>query len=214
MLVVLSIILIVTGIVSTSRAGFEQTTLLANTAYDLALSIRSVQNYGIAGQVGAGTPSGVGHGVNIKKSANVITFADTHPTSSTCYKASVHGTSAPNARTGNCRYTSEDTVLQTLAFGNGVSVTDFCIFNSPTPGQWSCANARAGIAAGPISEVNVTFVRPNANVTITSDKGYLVGAQGVKACIELSSRQAKQRYIILNQSGLISPLPNGSSCMP
>ena len=41
-------------VVIANRGAFESTTLLSNTAYDVALTVRNMQNYGIGTRIGEG----------------------------------------------------------------------------------------------------------------------------------------------------------------
>ncbi len=52
LLVTLSIFAVTTGIVMTSQGKFDNTVLLTNTAYDIAISIRQAQTYGVNSKEG------------------------------------------------------------------------------------------------------------------------------------------------------------------
>ena len=46
MVVVLAIITVISGVVLSDQTSFNKTLVLANTAYDIALTVRSVETFG------------------------------------------------------------------------------------------------------------------------------------------------------------------------
>ena len=54
MMVVLAIIVTITGVTLTSQTSFNKTLVLANTAYDIALTLRSSQTYGLGSRAFGG----------------------------------------------------------------------------------------------------------------------------------------------------------------
>ena len=59
-MVVLAIVTSITAIVFTSQNSFNKTLILANTAYDIALTFRSAATYGLGGRT-IGNSDGIRH---------------------------------------------------------------------------------------------------------------------------------------------------------
>ena len=80
MLVVLAIIVTVTTIALSSQSAFNKTLILANTAYDIALTLRSAENFGIGSRALYRTAN-AGYGVHFQRGTlgSFILFADTAP---------------------------------------------------------------------------------------------------------------------------------------
>jgi len=67
MLVVLAIMGVVLAVTVGGQRAFNRSIVLSNTAYDVALSIRQAQTYGVSGRVAQGTLSATyGYGVDIQ----------------------------------------------------------------------------------------------------------------------------------------------------
>lgn len=206
---VTAIIGVVTTVIFTSRASFNSSIILSNTAYDVALTIRGTQNYGIGSRAISGAGS-AGYGVHFAENTpdRFSVFADTYPapSASSCHPAPRGDASAPDAHPGDCMLTANDAqaAVQTYEMGNGVTVSNFCARR--TDGNWWCANT-----APLLSDLYVTFVRPNADMTIRSDRPYPAHAY-TEACIAFTSPQGGARYVRVEQSGRINA--GNSSCMP
>lgn len=194
LLVVLAIIATVTGIALSSQSTFNKTLILANTAYDIALTLRSAENFGI-GSRAVSTTANAGYGVHFQRGTpdSFILFADTAPpTASSCVR--------PDCKPGDRLYSSEDTIVQTYTLGNGITVSDFCVASDLSLPQ--CA-----LTGGP-SSLDIVFTRPNPDASIrasgSSDSSYTA------ACITISSRNGGNRFIAVEASGQI--IANAPSC--
>lgn len=209
MIVVTAIIGVVTTIIFTSRASFNSTVILSNTAYDVALTIRGTQNYGIGSRLVSGT-GGAGYGVHFAASApgTFSVFADTYPapSASGCHPAPRGDTTAPDAHPGDCMLTTNDAqaAVQTYDIGNSITVSNFCAHR--TDGSWWCANSGSRI-----TDLYITFVRPNADMTIRTNRPYPAHSY-TDACVEFVSPQGGARYVRVEQSGRVGA--QSSSCMP
>lgn len=137
MLVVLAIISVIIGIVVVSQHSFDNSMILSNTAYDIALSVREAQAYGNAGH-GKGSggtlfPVSYGTGIdfNVSTPHRYILFADTYPSSSLCYSTTGTGPStSPAQRTGDCKYTSgvgKDTLIKKYSINNDFTISGLFI---------------------------------------------------------------------------------------
>lgn len=193
LLVVFAIIVTISGVVLTSQSSFNRTLVLANTAYDIALTLRSAETFGLGGRATGGTAD-AGYGVHFERGAagSFILFADTHPsTSGSC--------TTPDCKPGNSTYSVNDTLVQTYTLGNGITVSDFCAYSS---GVASCAVAHG---AG-LSSLDIVFARPNPDAFITAG-----GSSYTTACLTLTSPQGGSRAISITSSGQI--VPNAASCL-
>ncbi len=212
LLVVLAIITVITTITLTSQGSFNKTLILTNTAYDIALSFRSAETYGIGSRV-AGTVSNTGYGLHFARATqdSFTLFADTislpgsfdncHPTTDP---------DAPDAKPGNCFYDvlivdANGVPIERVTdyeLGNGITISDFCAYGS---GSWSCANT------GAISTMDVVFARPNPDPFIYGkDAGGVVIGPFTTACIAVTSPQGGFRYVSVAASGAITA--NANSC--
>ena len=206
MLVVFGIIIIVTSIVISSQGSFNKTILLANTAYDVALSIRHAETYGLGSRVINVSPN-VGYGIDISRASPdaFILFADSYPvpsTSSICHPTV--DVSAPDAKPGNCAYEPlQSETITKYTLGNGVTISDFC---AKTSGTWSCATSNG---LGLVS-LDIVFSRPNPTPLMSTNGNYSSIFPVTNACISLTSRSGGTRFISVSSSGQISP--TAASC--
>lgn len=191
LLVVFAIISIITGVVFTNQGSFNKTLLLSNTAYDIALTLRSAQTFGL-GSRAVGSVANAGYGVHFQTSpSNSFTlFADTFPAVS-C--------TAPDCRPGDYVYTSgSDALMQTYTLGNGITVSDFCARLGATV---ACAYANGG----GLTSLDIVFSRPNPDAFVTAN-----GSPYTDACLAVTSPQGGFRYISVGSAGGITA--NASSC--
>src|SRR6185369_14036650 len=159
LLVVLSIMVVVMSIVFTNQSAFNKTYTLTNAAYDLALTLRGTETFGL-GSRAAGTTVNAGYGLHFVSGtpSSFIFFADTSPAGSTgslnCPSPAVSGT--PDCKPGDGVYTSgSDALVQTYTLGNSITIKDFCTYN----GTWTCTYAHNGYNAGDTS-MDIIFARP------------------------------------------------------
>jgi len=204
MLVVLVIISIITAVVITSHSAFNKTLLLANTAYDVALTIRSTATYGIGSRAAVSSLT-TGYGVHFQSPPNntFTLFADVYPpptVSSACHPAT--DDSAPDAKPGNCVYDpiqSEKVTDYTL--GNGMTISDFCTLSV---GPWKCASD----AGNALTALDIVFTRPNPMPFMTGCMGsacnYNASVPVTKACLKLTSPQGGERFISIALTGEIN----------
>lgn len=149
LLVSLAIMTIITLIVTTGRAQYENSILLTNLSYDVALAIREAQVYGVdVRETGAGTRSfNTGYGVHFNTAAptTFTLFAD---------KAESDGTS-DHFYNGN---TSGEKVRDyTIKYGNSISAV--CVVKSAIPNV--CNPISGGI-------LDITFHRPDPDACFTT----------------------------------------------
>ncbi len=204
LLVVLAIIVTLMTIVFTSQSSFNKTLVLANTAYDIALTLRSAESFGLSSRA-SGSTANVGYGVHFQAetTGSFIFFADTDPPvggGGLCHPI-IGDPTGPGATPGDCVYTSSsDYKVNDYTLGNGIYVKDFCAYS----GSWSCAST------GLIS-LDIVFAQPNPTPSISTNGSY--SAALTKACLVLASPSAPggpYRYVSVESSGQITA--NASSC--
>lgn len=201
LLVVLAIIVSVMAIVLTSQSAFNKTFLLANTAYDIALTLRFTENLGI-GTLAVGTTANAPRGIHLDRATpnSFILFADTLPPSDTCT------TATPDCKPGDGVYTTgQDQRTQTYTLGNGMTVSDFCA-RSAASGNWSCARSLDEALAS----LDITFARPNPDARIRANG--ITGTTYTSACLAVKPLEqgSGRRYVTVAPSGSITA--NATAC--
>lgn len=202
LLVMLAIISSLFMVVLTGQSSFNKTLILANTAYDVALSLHSAETYGLGGRSGTGGDVNTGYGIHFQKlSADSFTlFRDSYPPSSvTSICHPITDAFAPNPVPGNCQYDpSNGEKILDYKIGNGITITDFCVYSTTLP--TACAN-------GTLSSLDIVFARPNPTPFLQASDGQLYNS----ACLTLSSSLGTSRYISVQASGEI--IANAPPCL-
>lgn len=199
MLVVLAIIVVITALVLSSQSSFNKTLILSNAAYDVALTLRSAESYGVSTRA-AGSVVDAGYGIDVSKSApgNLTLFADSYPlpsTSAACHPAI--DASAPDAKPGDCAYEpSSDILIASYALGSGITVSDFC---AKSASAWSCAASNGNA----LSTLDIVFVRPNPIPYLSVNGSYSSAFPVTDACITLTSPSGGARYVSISAAGEI-----------
>lgn len=197
LMVVLAIIATITIVTIANQSSFNKTLILANTAYDIALTLRSAETYGI-GSRAIGTVVNAGYGLHFETATrgSFTLFADSQPApnANNCHGLPIGGASAPDAKPGNCIYDGPNSgeKVTTYELGNGMTISDFCVY---TFGAWSCASENLLV-------LDVVFARPNPDP--------FINREGTKACLTISSPQGDSRFISVLPSGAITV--DASSC--
>ncbi len=197
LMVVFVIITTITTVAITSQSTFNKTLILANTAYDIALTLRSAQSFGIGSRATTLGMANVGYGLHFQTGTpgSFVLFADTNPApnESNCHGLPPGGAAAPDANSGDCVYTAgADTLVgQPYQINNGITVSDFCAFSS---GSWDCA----------LSSLDIVFARPNPDAFISKNGSYSTLIPVTKACLTVTSPQGGFRYIAVVASGAIT----------
>jgi type II secretory pathway pseudopilin PulG len=192
LLVVLGIIMFLASVVLTSQSNFNKTLVLANTAYDIALSIRGAETYGLGSRT---TSAGIGnapYGVHFESGSQTSfeLFADTSPPVS-C--------TIPTCSPGDRKYTNgSDTRIQTYNIQNGIRVTDFCINTN----GWTCV-------ANGLTYLDISFLRPYPEPIFKTNTSSLFPV--TQACITVYSPYGGSRSVRVDASGLVSV---GSTACP
>lgn len=222
MLIVLAIIMVLAVIALTSQTSFNRTFLLSNTAYDVALTMRNAQYYGVGGRTIGVSNVGYGLDFQIGSPTTFTLFGDSSPTSGPdlCHSQAglVGGANSPAAQSGDCRYSvGQDVQAASYTIGNGVLVTDLCV-EPVGSSAWLCASSHD------FSQLDIVFARPSTNTFMTagtSGSTWLcssgdgaafcsTGQNIMKACIMLGVNGA-QKVVEVNSVGEITV--NGDSCI-
>ena len=208
LLVVLAIVVSITSVVLTNQGAFNKTLVLSNTAYDVALSLRSAQMYGIGGRAMSVAPTGYGIHFDMATPNSFLLFADAYPAptvqSTMCHI--ITDAAALDAHPGDCIYESgSDLMVTKYTLGNSITLTDFCVYvsNSATP---TCASS----GGGGLSTLDIVFARPNPDPLMSANGVYSALSPITSACLTLSSPLGGDRYVLVSSSGRI--LANAPSC--
>lgn len=204
LLVVLSIIGILTAVVVTSQSTFNKTILLSNTAYDVALAMRSAETYGLGSRVAQGGVTNSGYGIHFDRASpkTFLLFADTYETPDAAnqpYVCHAQGTEidSPDHVPGDCSYTSgKDVAVTPYALGNGMTVSSILVYAA---GVWSTTS---------LDSLDIVFARPNTEVYFAPGGEYMQSVSA--ACITITSPQGGLRYVRADRTGNITV--NSSSC--
>ncbi|MFA6349263.1 MAG: type II secretion system protein [Candidatus Paceibacterota bacterium] len=201
LLVVLGVIMFVMAVVFTSQSTFTKTLILKNTAYDIALTLRSAQTFGLGSRAntdGGVTSVNAGYGLHFQSATpdSFILFADTSG------GASCVGMT-PDCKPGDHVYSSgADKSVQTYTLGNGIFVSDFCAYF----GSGKACLSGTGFPVWGTSSLDIVFARPNPNVFIQASNLSIWTA----ACITLRSPQGDTRVVSIASSGAITA--DATSC--
>ncbi|HUY05374.1 MAG TPA: type II secretion system protein [Candidatus Paceibacterota bacterium] len=204
LLVVLAIITVISGIIFTSQSTFNKTLILANTAYDVALSLRSAETYGLGGHAMSAVPTG--YGLHFDKAApgSFLLFADSNPapsTSSVCH--TITDPTALDAQPGDCAYKAGlDTLVTSYTLGNNITISDFCAY--PSSGSKLCASL------GNLSTLDIVFARPNPDPLMSANGLYSSIAPVTSACLTITSPLGGSKYVSVEASGDI--VANAAAC--
>lgn len=183
LLVVTAIITVVTGVVLANNARFGGVVLLENLTYDIALSIRQAQIFGIAVQRFGASTFSAGYGVHFDMSSpsNYVVFADAL-TENGMYDC-------PSPGTDTCE------LVQTTTVTLGYRVQSLCI--TPPGGAENCG----------ISKLDIMFRRPEPDAWISgSDVSCFLQhtACGESSRIVLASPRGETMSIVVDANGQVS----------
>ena len=173
LLVVVGIMTVVSSVILFNQSSFSNSILLGNLAYDVALSVRTAQTYGIGTRGVSATSFDSPYGIYFNKPSinpnSYLLFTDTN---------------------ANLRYDVGEPT-QTFTFQAGYHVQGVCVMNGATY-EADCTTR----------SVNIVFKRPEPDAIITAEGDASVGTRGgVKIILE--SPKGNRRYVQIQQSGQI-----------
>lgn len=174
LIVVVGIFIVITSVVLANHSRFNSSVLLGNAAYDIALSVRQAQVYGLSTQQYSGAFQ-IGYGIRFADPTSYSLFAD----GDRDYRYNIE--------------TGQDNILKTYTLGRGYTIKRFCGIRSD--GSEDCSDNSAAL-----SHLDVAFLRPNPDSTITSDAPVLYSS----ALIVLQSASGETRSVTVRSTGQIS----------
>ncbi|MFA6408063.1 MAG: prepilin-type N-terminal cleavage/methylation domain-containing protein [Candidatus Paceibacterota bacterium] len=199
LLVVFAIMTVITSAVLTSQSSFNKTLTLANTAYDVALSLRSAEGFGLGSRTAAGVSLGVGYGIHFDgtPTSSYTLFADKNaPNPAMCHHLPPSGDKdAPDAQYGNCEYDSGEKISD-YTIGNGITISGLC-------------SRKSFGACTPATSLDIVFVQPDPKAYMSADGAY--SSAITSACITLTSAQGGSYYVSVTSAGGI--MASATSCL-
>ena len=170
-----AIFLIITLIVLTSQSQFRSNVILGNLAYDVALSVREAQVYGLGAREGSigSEDFDIAYGVHFDSADlnHYVLFADLD-------------------RDGT--YDESDELVELYTFNQGFFIASFC-------GELSGGAQRCG--PNELSFLDIVFDRPEPDAIFTSD--FSSDTYGL-AEINLQAAQGGTRTVTITQTGQIA----------
>lgn len=136
MIVVTGIIVIITGVLLVRNSSFGGSIILKSLAYDVALSIREAQTYGISVRQSTGGNFTSGYGIEVRTAS---------PTSYLLYVDS----------DGNGYYTGSTELVTRYALKQGYGISGLC---------YTAAGATTEVCSG--QKLDITFKRPEPDAYI------------------------------------------------
>jgi prepilin-type N-terminal cleavage/methylation domain-containing protein len=210
MLIVMFIIGVITVVVITSQGTFNKTLILSNAAYDVALALRSAQNYGLGSRLTTTGLDDTGYGLEFRLGSTFTFFADNYPApqAGNCHGLPAGGSTAPDAKRGNCIYDSvapnQDRLVTPYTLNRGITVTKVCAYSYS--GSWSCTSSG-------LTRLDIVFVRPDPAPFMSTNGTYPTGSAVITAaCVTLTSPQGGTRSVSITSTGQINPA--ATSCGP
>jgi len=203
MMVVVAIIIVVTAVVLLKQSKFSSDILVTNAAYEVALSIRQAQVYGISSKQSiAASQSNVGYGI----------FLNTAPTSSFIIYSDVGGGDSLNP------YPFKYTV------GSDCANDEYCLIDNPklTQGQTIkrfCVVGNSGTLCSSgtfssITSLDIGFIKPKPEAII-HDSTSNTNTDSIAIIVVASALGDKCRVVKITSIGQISvdaPRPAADEC--
>lgn len=183
LLVSVAILTMISGLVLANHNRFGGNILLGDLAYEIALSVRQAQIFGLSvREFGSGSGNfDVGYGVHFNSffsGTSYVLFSDTDDDQTYDY--------SPDPLTS-------DELVEVFNIGRGNFISDFCAVRSDLTED--C------YAAGDITKMDIVFKRPDPEATITSN---LSAISYGTATITVSTPQGITRTVTVESTGQIS----------
>ncbi len=191
LLVVMAIFLIIVGIVLTKQSKFSSDILITNLAYDVALTIRQAQVYGIGSKAVNVSTFRAGYGVHfdpIAAADSFFVFAD-----------SALGDTGVDDADFDYVYTAPpdgtDIIVNPITLNRGQKIHDLCVRSGGNTSCWSNDKSQD-------FQLDITFVKPNPDAHIRLNENLTEYDQAIIK-VE-SSLGDKCRNVVVGSSGQIS----------
>lgn len=196
LMVTVSIFMVITTVVLYQNSKFNSSILLTNSAYEVALTIRQAQVFGVASRkvtigafgtegatVGGRTAYQIGYGVYFDKanSKSFTLFADVNSDSN--YDASE--------------------IITTSTFVRDIRISDVCF--SINGGAYQCNTV------GTYDKATIIFRRPNPEPLVFKNTTNIAGISSIKIVLKADSSATESRCVIINSIGQTS-VKSGANC--
>lgn len=175
LMVTVGIFAVITSVLLARNSKFDDETLLQSAAYEVALSVRQAQNYGInvRGQSGEFDNA---YGVHFSEnSPSYVLFRDL-------------GDDPDNI------YSGDTELLEEYVLGRGYTIARICQYGGASE---PCGTILEG------GGISVVFRRPEPEAIITTTIEDRAGQQISNVAIELVSPREGSRFIVVQQTGQI-----------
>lgn len=185
LMVTIAIFTIISSVVIYQNSKFNSSVLLTNLSYQVALSIRQAQVYGLSSKQFAGQ-RGIGYGVyfDVQNPKQFIFFADTN---------------------NNKIYNSPGERISTTNIGQNNWIFNLCF---KLAASFPCTRDIPSVSAR--IKANIVFQRPNPEPSL-KDVGTTSGISQIKIILTPTNDSNTKRCVIVNSAGQIS-VKSGSSC--
>lgn len=185
LVIVSAIITVISAVILANNNTFSNNVLLGNLAYDVALSIRQAQVFGISTRE-------VSPGGSNFTTAYGVSFATAAPTTYTLFADTNNSASSTDGI-----YNLGDATVQTFTLQGGYRISQLCLVDGL--GAETCSSP-----SGPRWTVHITFKRPNPDARIIA----VITGSGIAeykgAKIELRAPKGKTRRVSIELTGQIS----------
>lgn len=202
LLVVLAIIGILSIIVINGQNDFNRSLTITDSAYTVALSLREAQTFGLSSRTFGNTnKAGYGAHFSFATPTSYFIFSDLHNGGNQPSWCPTTHARLPDDKPGDCLYSSPTEVFQNFTLGRGFTITKICGHDFQSPGTNHCSTD----STGPITALDMVFLRPNTDSVITAILGGNAYRQLSDASIILSApNNAGSRLICISYAGQVS----------
>lgn len=145
LLVSLSIMTVISTVVLANHTRFNSSVLLESLAYEIGLSVRQAQVFGVSVRQSA-TGFSAGYGVHFSDTSSYLFFVDTN--ASRAYEEGV------------------DAIVNAYSLSQGHRILAYCGYTAA--GVARCSNSDV-----PITHLDIVFLRPNPDAVMSSNESDL-----------------------------------------
>ena len=208
LMVIVAIMLIMTSVIFFNYNKFNSDMLLNNFAYDLSLSIRQAQVYGVATKESSSATAGGAVDSSTHSSSFLYAYGVHFDiASSTNFKLFVDNVH-PSFGTYD---TSPDEALQTYTFQKGVKIKEMCVDED----DYMIGTPCASFGGSSVSKLDITFLRPNPEARIAAFgatdtvKICIIDPQAGKGCsraaiVLQNTDNSARKVVVISSTGQIS----------
>lgn len=174
LLVVTAILALISSVVLVNHTRFNGTVLLGSLAYDIALSIREAQVFGVSVRQYDTTSFQIGYGIRFADSTSYSLFADMNQ---------------------DRRYDAGDSIIRTFTLQHGFTVKEFCGITANNVSHCSTD------ASNPLTHLAVVFLRPDPDASMSSNEPGVVYS---RSTVTVMSGGGATRTVEVASTGQIS----------